>query len=80
MSKLDDDDGAASRAATTLNRIASALGCPVSAFSEQPSSTLAETHELLRLWSLIEHQQDRAKVLAFIRNAAVSAPLMKAAG
>lgn len=70
MFKRDKTGCAATRTATTLEKVAAALECPVSAFSEPHTGDHAETAELLRLWAMIEPGQDRAKVLSFLRNVA----------
>jgi hypothetical protein len=64
---------------TLLQRIAGSLGCSVSDLAKPTPSDLIATDELLRLWSMIGHAQDRAKVLAFIRNAVSVEPSKEAA-
>lgn len=54
-----------------LKRIAAALDCPVEAFSDPSSLDRNQTVELLRLWAMIEVEQDRSKVLSFLRTVAL---------
>lgn len=72
MLKLPEVDSAPAETHPLLERIAKALDCPVGAFSE-PSSYDAQTAELMRLWLTIEHEQDRAKALSFLRSIAPTA-------
>lgn len=75
----DEAEGTGDRSALILARIAEALGCSVSAFAASSSHTPDETTELLRFWLMLEHEQDRAKVLAFLRNAVSVEPPKNAA-
>lgn len=69
MLKLVEVDGSPIETHPLLDRIAKALDCPAGAFSE-PSSYGAQTAELMQLWLTIDYDQDRAKVLSFLRNIA----------
>lgn len=53
-----------------MNQIAETLDCPVEAFSDPSSLERNQTVELLRLWAMIEDEQDRLKVLSFLRGVA----------
>lgn len=53
-----------------LSRIAAALDCPVEAFSDPSSLDRNQTVELLRLWAMLKDEQDRSKVLSFLRGVA----------
>ena len=67
------------RSADLLDRIAEALDCPVSAFAEgQAPSDPSQTAELLRLWAMIEPEEDRAKVLSFLRSIVAQSSLTSA--
>ncbi|TXM76591.1 hypothetical protein FV218_06490 [Methylobacterium sp. WL69] len=48
-------------------QIAQILGCPLEALSGPTFSWFDQTGELLRIWSTIAHEQDRKKVLSFVR-------------
>lgn len=65
--------GSPVKTSLVLERIANALECSVEAFVGPSSTSAAQTAELMRLWSLIEHEQDRAKVLSFLRSIAPAA-------
>lgn len=78
MLKLDAYEGGSNHTATLLEKIATVLNCPVSAFLTPTPCEPAETAELLGLWFTIADQQDRAKVLAFVRNAAANKDLSAA--
>lgn len=69
MLKLAEVDGSPIETHPLLDRIAKALDCPVGAFSEL-SSYDAQTAELMHLWLTIDYEQDRAKVLSFLRSIA----------
>jgi len=62
------------RARPTLRRIANAVGVgPESFYVHGPTDPLADaaaTTELLRLWTEVTHDGDRAKVLALLRGLA----------
>ncbi len=73
MFKLEEADGDPDRAASLLIELATALDCSIEAFSKPTSFDSAETAELVRLWLMIQHGQDRLKVLSFIRNIASEA-------
>lgn len=51
-----------------LKKIADTLDCSVSDFVGPGSSDLSQTVELMHMWMTLEHEQDRLKVLALIRN------------
>lgn len=51
-----------------LTRISEVLGRPVSDFFDPKTCDLGHTTELLRLWLTINDEQDRMKVLSFIRS------------
>lgn len=70
MSKIDGTDCCSTRAASLLIRIATALDCPVEAFSKSASDEISQTAELMPLWLTIEHEQDRMKVLSIVRSVA----------
>jgi hypothetical protein len=70
MSNADEMDPCSTRAAYLLSRIASALSCPVEAFSTPALDQIAQTAELSPLWLTIKHEQDRMKVLSIVRNVA----------
>lgn len=72
MVKLTAVDGSPVEAHPLLERIAKTLDCPIETLSE-PSSYDAQTAELMRLWLTIEHEQDRAKALCFLRSIAPTA-------
>ncbi|MDP4023798.1 hypothetical protein Q8W71_14280 [Methylobacterium sp. NEAU 140] len=70
-----DDTEASARALLSLRRIAEALGQPPAAFFNAAEGTdalsdLAATTELLRLWSTLTSDVDRAAVLGFVRDLA----------
>jgi len=67
MSTPDESGRTAPYVETLLDRIAEALNYPVYLFSEPPSGPSAKIDELLRLWSMIELEDDRMKVLALMR-------------
>jgi len=67
MSTPDESGHASLYVKTLLDRIAEALNCPVSLFLEPPEGASAKIDELLRLWFMIEHENNRTKVLAFMR-------------
>ena len=73
MRKLAEFDSSPIETSSALKRIAKALNCPVEAFSEPSSDSVAQTNELLRLWLTIEQEQDRAKALCFLRSIAPTA-------
>lgn len=75
----DEAEGMGDRSALILARIAETIGCPVSTFTASSGHAPDETTELLRLWLMLEHEQDRAKVLAFLRNAVSVEPPREAA-
>ena len=52
----------------SLNRLAAALGCSPKAFSDPSPPELDPTLELLSLWLAVEDVQNRAMVLALLRN------------
>lgn len=64
--------GSAVRKASTLKRIAEALGEPEDAFLNggTPRAELADSSEMLRLWHRLNSVADRKKVLAFARGLA----------
>ena len=70
MLKSNENEPAAARVTTLLDEIATALHSQNAALSGPTSCDPAETAELLRLWLTIIDERDRAKVLAFVRNAA----------
>lgn len=72
MLKIAAVDNSPVATSSALERIAKALGCPVETLAE-PSSYDAQTAELMRLWLTIEHEQDRAKALCFLRSIAPTA-------
>lgn len=65
--KLINDSDAPAQTATVLDRIAIAIGCSVGALSNPTSRDPDPTVELLRLWAGIKDDQDRQKVLSFVR-------------
>ena len=75
----DESGGAGDRLALKLERIAEALGRPVSTFTASSSYVPDETTELLALWLMIEDEHERAKVLAFVRNTVSNEPPREAA-
>lgn len=52
---------------SVLTKIAEALGCSVTAFSEPALCDVDQTAEMVRLWLTIGHEQDQEKVLSFVR-------------
>ena len=66
MLKPDISESGPSRTATLIDKIATALDCPVEAFSEHAMADLAETTELLRLWHMLGDERNRLKALSFI--------------
>lgn len=66
MSEWDASGYGANQKAALLDKLATALDCPLSAFSEPSRSDPTQTAELLRLWAMIEDEQDRLNVLSFI--------------
>ncbi|KZB97802.1 hypothetical protein AU375_06132 [Methylobacterium radiotolerans] len=54
----------------SLHRIAALLGVPVEDFYERQEKVddVADARECLRLWSLIRADDDRKRVLAFMRD------------
>lgn len=55
------------RSRDLAREIARVLGCPVEAFSNPTFSRLDQTGELLRVWLMIKDEQDRKKVVSFVR-------------
>lgn len=53
-----------------LSRIAAALDCPIEAFSDLSALDRNQTVELLRLWASLRDEEDRLKVLSFLRGVA----------
>ncbi|RYY15420.1 MAG: hypothetical protein EON55_06380 [Alphaproteobacteria bacterium] len=69
--KLIEAGGAGTQTPNLLDRIATALDCPTEAFSNPTLHSPDDTVELLRLWGMIKDDQDRRKVLSFIRTVAL---------
>lgn len=67
MCKRDAAEYESDQSEALLNRIAVALDCPVEVFSDLSLPDRNPTAELLQLWAMIEVEQDRLKVLSFIR-------------
>lgn len=65
--KLINGSAAPVQTGTVLDRVAMALGCSVEALSNPTSRDPDATVELLRLWAAIKDDQDRQKVLSFVR-------------
>ncbi|KQP48800.1 hypothetical protein ASF34_20900 [Methylobacterium sp. Leaf106] len=70
MSEWDASGDGTNQKAALLNKLATALDCPVSAFSESSLGDPTQTAELLRLWAMVDDEQDRLNVLSFIRSLA----------
>ena len=71
MLNPDASEGGPSPTAALLDKLATALDCPVAAFSQPTLSDPAQTAELLRLWLMLGHEQDRLKALSFISTLAL---------
>jgi len=69
MLRLDISSDKSGQADDLLQRIAAALDCPVTNFYQSHPCEASQTAEMLRLWMLIEHEQDRLKVLSILRSA-----------
>lgn len=54
--------------AMILERLAQALGHPVTVFDQPGSGAIHQTSELLRLWLGVEDVGDRTKVFAFVQS------------
>lgn len=70
MLKLVDTERVAAQPASVLDRIATALGVEFEEPANPTSTDLDHTVELLRLWARLGHEQDRMKVLCFLRTVA----------
>jgi hypothetical protein len=68
MNILDDRSKDHEKSTAVLDRLARSLGCSTEVFSNQAPHELTHTLELLNLWLGIKEGQDRAKVLALLRN------------
>lgn len=55
------------RSIELVREIAEILGCSPDVFSNPSSSEFDQRDELLRIWATIEYEQDRQKVLSFVR-------------
>lgn len=67
MASDDEFRDRSDRSTDRARQIAQILGCPLEALSGPTSSWFDQTGELLPIWSTIEHEQDRKKVLIFVR-------------
>ena len=68
-------NGASNRNAATLERLALELGVPIEAFVGEPPDTKADDLlTLMRLWSEIDDNQGRQRVLSAARHEAERGP------
>lgn len=53
---------------TRLKKLADALGCDISIFTQNKPHDLFQTNELLLLWHKLKDKQDRVKLLVFMHS------------
>lgn len=67
MASADEIRDGTDRSTHLTLKIAQLLGCSLDAFSNPSSPKIDQTSELLQAWLMIRHEQDRKKVLSFVR-------------
>ncbi|MDO9426989.1 MAG: hypothetical protein Q7T93_09140 [Methylobacterium sp.] len=67
MASADEIRTRVARSTDLAREIAHVLDCPFEALWNPISSGFDQTGDLLRIWLMIGHEQDRKKVLSFVR-------------